>query len=79
MAVLGLLYFAAFFFAFGLLLVAPELGSVMQSIPPGPEQQVAAQQAVHLAIRPRLPFALVLALVTTAAGARFRLLPGFRF
>jgi hypothetical protein len=78
-AVLGLLYFALFFVVFGLLLVAPELGNVMNTIPPGPEQQTAAQEAVHAAFRPRLPFALVLALVTTAAGAYFRLLPGFRF
>ena len=78
-AVLGLLYFAAFFFVFGLLLVAPELVKVMETIEPGPEQQAAAQEAVHAVFQPRLPFALVLALVTTAAGAFFRLLPGFRF
>jgi hypothetical protein len=78
-AVLGLLYFAALFFVFGLLLVLPELGHVMETIPPGPEQQAAAQKAVHEAIRPRLPFAMVLALVTTGAGAYFRFLPGFRF
>ena len=78
-AVLGLLYFTGFFFLFGLLLVAPELGSVLETGSPGPEQQAAAQEAVHAVFRPRLPFALVLALAATAAGARFKLLPGFRF
>lgn len=78
-AALGLLYFAAFFFVFGLLLVVPELAEVLETMPPGPEQQVAAREAVHEAIRPRLPFALGLALLATAAGARFKLLPGFRF
>ena len=57
----------------------PELGKVMETIPPGPEQEAAAKEAVHAVFRPRLPVALGLALATTAAGARFRWLPGFRF
>jgi len=78
-AVLSLLYFTLLFFVFGLLLVLPELSNVLGTTPPGPEQQAAAQQAVHAVFRPRLPIALLLALVTTAAGGHFKLLPGLRF
>ncbi len=77
-AMLSLLYFTLFFFAFGLLLVVPELSNVLGTTPPGPEQQAAAERAVHAVFRPRLPIALVLALVATAAGGRFKLLPGLR-
>jgi hypothetical protein len=77
-ALLGLLYFALMFFVFGLLLVAPELIRVFGETAPGPEQQAAAEKAVHEVFRPRLPIALVLSLAGTAAGAHFKLLPGFR-
>ncbi len=77
-AVLSLLYFVAFFFLFGLLLVAPELSKVLETTPPGPEQQVAAQEAVHEIFRPRLPIALALALLAAGAGAYFKVLPGLR-
>ena len=79
-AILGLLYFAAFFCLFGLLLVVPELSNVLESAGTDPEaQKAAAQQAVHAVFRPRMPFAIVMALAATAAGAHFKLLPGFRF
>jgi len=52
---------------------------VFKETAPGPEQQAAAERVVHDVFRPRLPFALVLALAVTAAGAHFKLLPGFRF
>ncbi|MCH7598770.1 MAG: hypothetical protein IH881_03495 [Myxococcales bacterium] len=77
-ALLGLLYFALLFLGFGLLLVVPELVQVFEEIAPGPEQQAAAQQAVHEVFRPRLPIALVMALAATAVGTHFKLLPGFR-
>ncbi|MCP5111212.1 MAG: hypothetical protein GY953_10285, partial [bacterium] len=77
-AVLGLLYFMAFFMLFGLLLVAPELAKVLETTPPGPEQQAAAQEAVHAAFRPHLPVALALALLTIVLGAYFKVLPGLR-
>ena len=75
---LGLLYFALLFFVIGLLLVLPELVQVFRETTPGPEQQAAAERAVHEVFRPRLPMALVLALAVTVAGAHFKLLPGFR-
>lgn len=80
-AVLGLLYFAVFFCVFGLLLVVPEMSDVLQSTTAAnpEEQKAAAQAAVHAVFRPRMPIAIVLALLATAAGARFKLLPGFRF
>jgi hypothetical protein len=79
-AILGLLYFAAFFFLFGLLLVVPEMARVLEDTPGSPEEQEAAAKAsVHAIFRPRMPFAIFFALLGTGAGAHFKLLPGFRF
>jgi UPF0716 family protein affecting phage T7 exclusion len=72
------LYLLFFFFAFGLLLVAPELLEILRDVPPGPEQQKLAQEAVHEAIRPSLPVAGALALLTTALGSYYQVLPGLR-
>lgn len=78
-ALLSLLYFAAFFIVFGLLLVLPELNQVLATTPPGPDQQKAAEELVHAVFRPRMPFAMVLAIAATAAGIWFKALPGLRF
>ncbi len=78
-AVLSLFYFAGFFMLFGMLLVFPELMRVLESTPPGPEQQKAAEELVHAVFRPRLPFAVALAIAATAAGIWFKALPGLRF
>jgi hypothetical protein len=75
---LGLFYLFAFFALYCLLAVSPELYQVMRALPPGPEQERAAQEIARIAIRPRLPFALLGALVTVLAGARSGLLPGLR-
>ena len=79
MAFLSLLYFAGFFLLFGLLLVWPELNHILATTPPGPEQQAAAEELVHSIFRPRLPFAVALAIAATAAGIWFKALPGLRF
>ncbi|MBW2273189.1 MAG: hypothetical protein JRG96_07950 [Deltaproteobacteria bacterium] len=71
-------YLLFFFFAFGLLLVAPELLEILRDVPPGPEQQTLAEEAVHAAIRPRLPVAAALALLATALGGYYQVLPGLR-
>jgi hypothetical protein len=61
-----------------LVLIAPTLWHVMQTVPPGPELERAAQEAAREAARPRLLLALALALVTVVLGARSRVLPGIR-
>jgi hypothetical protein len=78
-AMLGLLYFAAFFLAYCMLLVMPELMEVLETVPTGPEQEAAARDLAKEAIRPHLLLAFALALATTALGAHYKKLPGFRF
>ena len=75
---LSLLYLSGFFLLYCLLFVAPELYEVMQNVPPGPEQEQAAQEITHQVIRPRLPYALAAALATTVLAARAGWLPGMR-
>jgi hypothetical protein len=73
---LSILYLIGFFFLYCLLLIAPSLLEVLQTVPPGPEQQEAAQQVAHDVVRPRLWVAVVLSALTTILGAHYRLLPG---
>jgi len=75
---LGILYLFGFFFLYCLLLVAPSLLEVAQTVPPGPEQQEAAQQVAHEVVRPRLWIAAVLSALTTVLGAHYRILPGMQ-
>ena len=75
---LSLLYLFGFFLLYCLLFVAPELYEVMQNVPPGTEQEQAAQEITHQVIRPRLPYALAAALATTVLAARAGWLPGMR-
>lgn len=77
-ASLGLLYLFGFFFLFCFLLAAPTLWHVFHSMPAGPEQQAAAQQAVRDAMRPRVGIAFLLAASATLLGGRARMLPGTR-
>ena len=75
---LSLLYLFGFFLLYCLLFVAPELLEVMRNVPTGPEQEQAAREAARQAVRPRLPFALAAALVTSVIAARAGWLPGMR-
>jgi hypothetical protein len=75
---LSILYLFAFFFAYCLLLIAPSLLEILRTVPPGPEQQEAAEQIAHEVVRPRLWIAVVSSALTTILGAHFRLLPGMR-
>jgi hypothetical protein len=75
---LSILYLFGFFFLYCVLLVAPSLLEVLRTVPPGPEQQEAAQQAAHEAVRPRLWIAAVLSALTTVLGAHYRILPGLQ-
>jgi hypothetical protein len=75
---LAILYLVGFFFLYALLLVVPELTDVLAQTPPGPEQEELARSASHKAIRPLLPLAAGMALLSTLAGAHFQVLPGLR-
>lgn len=77
---LGLFYLASFFLLYCMLLIAPELSNISQ--PATAEQEEAVKQraaeVAREAVRPRLPYALGLALLTTAAGGYTGVLPGLR-
>jgi len=75
---LALVYVFGFFFLYLLVLVAPALLEVMRSMPPGPEQQQAAERAAHAAAQGRVTLALLLSLLTVALGVWSRKLPGLR-
>jgi hypothetical protein len=75
---LALLYMAGFFVLFSLLLILPELRSVLTRVPPGPEQQRIAEEVAREAVQPRLLPALLLALGAVGLGSYLRLLPGLR-
>jgi hypothetical protein len=74
----GLFYLAGFFFLYCLVLIAPELWRVLQTVPPGPEQEQVAAQVAQQAIKGRLLIALFAALATTALGGKAGWLPGMR-
>jgi hypothetical protein len=75
---LALLYLGGFFLLFCMLLILPELRSVLDRVPPGPEQQRVAEQVAREAVKPRLLPALLLALAAVGIGSYWRLLPGLR-
>jgi hypothetical protein len=75
---LALLYVFGFFFVYAFALVTPALIEVARSVPPGPEQQAAAQRAAHGAAEGKMFLALLLSLVTVALGVWTKKLPGFR-
>ena len=75
---LGLVYLFGFFFLFCMLLIAPSLIEVLQTVPTGPEQEEAAAKVAKEVIQPRLWIAFGLSSLTTVLGAHFRVLPGFR-
>ena len=73
---IGLLYLLAFFFLSGLLMVLPELMDVLDKIPPGPRQQEIAEEVTREAIGRKVYLAFLAALVVTALGGYFKVLPG---
>lgn len=75
---LGLFYLAGFFFLYSLVLIAPELWQVLQTVPTGPEQEQAAAEAAREAIRGRLLVVLLAALATTTIAGKAGWLPGMR-
>jgi ABC-type sulfate transport system permease component len=75
---LSILYVFVFFFLFCLMIVAPALYEVWQAMPPGPEQEAAAERAARAAMGSRSYVALFAAVAVTAVGAYARVLPGLR-
>ncbi len=75
---LSLLYLAVFFLAYSLLLIAPELLEVLNTVPTGPEQERMAEQVAHDALAPRLPIAIALSLLTLGVAGYYQRLPGLR-
>ena len=72
----GLFYLVVFFFLFSLLQVLPDLLALLASMPPGAEQQRAAQETARSGANPLA--AAILSLLTTALGSHFQVLPGMR-
>jgi len=75
---LAIVYLFGFFLVYALALVAPALLAVARSMPPGPDQQAAAERAAYEAAQGRMGIAFVLALATVALGVWSKRLPGFR-
>jgi hypothetical protein len=73
-----ILYVAGFFVLYALLLILPELLSVLAEVPPGPEQQKVAEQVAREAAGPRIPYAVALTLLSVGLGAYLKILPGLR-
>jgi len=73
-----MLYVVVFFVLYALLLILPELMHVLADVPPGPEQQELAEQVAREAARPRVAYAVVLAVATVGLGSYLKILPGLR-
>ena len=76
--ILSLLYLMGFFVAYCLVLIAPELVEVFNTVPTGPEQERAAERAAREAIAPRLPIAIGLSILTLGVAGYNQRLPGLR-
>lgn len=73
-----MLYFAAIFLFFAFALIVPALWPLLQSPVTGPALEALAKETAREAVRPRLGFALGLAVVATGVGAWLQILPGLR-
>ena len=75
---LSLVYLVVFFFLYAFILILPALLGILEQVAPGPEQQAAAEKAARAVIQPKLGLAFGLAIVTTAVGGYYGVLPGIR-
>jgi len=75
---LYVLYLGGLFLVFAMLLILPQLLDVLESVPPGPEQEAVAKEVAQKAAAPLLLPAFLLAVLTTGLGAYYRVLPGLR-
>ena len=67
-----------FFLLYAFILILPALLGVLETVEPGPEQQAAAEKAAQTLIQPKVGLAFAMALVTTAVGGFYGILPGMR-
>jgi hypothetical protein len=73
---IGIVYLVAFFLFFAFLQVLPDLIGLLSSMPPGPEQQQAAERIMRDGSSPLV--SLALSLGATSLGTWYQLLPGMR-
>jgi hypothetical protein len=78
-----MLYFFGLFAFFSLLLALPALLEALRELPPGQgpltvEERAIAAEATREALRGRVPFAGLAALVVLAVGLYARVLPGLK-
>lgn len=77
-ALLGLLYLLGIFLVISLLSILPEMMRILETTPPGPEQEELAKRVAEEAFRPRLYFTMTLAVLLTAGGGYLGVLPGLK-
>lgn len=75
---LFLLYFAAFFIGFALLLILPEMLEAAASLPPGADAEQEGTALAREIAGPRLLTAFALAVLTLGVAAYYQVLPGIR-
>jgi hypothetical protein len=73
-----ILYFAAFFIGFALLLILPEMLDAAARLPPGADPEVEGARVAQAAAASHLLEAFLLATVTLVIGAYYQVLPGIR-
>lgn len=78
-----LLYFFGLFLVFSLLLALPALLEALRTLPPGdgpltPEERAIAAEAARDALRGRVPYAVIAAVVVLGLAVWTRSLPGLR-
>ncbi|HKJ25384.1 MAG TPA: hypothetical protein VKB65_11215 [Myxococcota bacterium] len=75
---LAIFYVFGFFFVYAFALVMPALLDVANHMPPGPEQQAAAERVAREAAQGKMGLAFLLSLATVVLGVWTKKLPGFR-
>ena len=70
---IGIFYIVGFFFLFAFLQIMPDLIQLLE-LPPGPDQEIAAQELARKKSNPLL--SLILSVIATSAGAYYAILPG---
>jgi hypothetical protein len=73
-----LLYLAASFMLFSMILVLPEMLHVLRTVPTGPEQQERARELVYAVAGTRIRIAFAAAVAVVGLGAWTGSLPGLR-
>jgi hypothetical protein len=77
-ASLAIVYIFGFFFVYALAMVVPALIEVMNTVPPGPELERAAENAAYEAAQGRMGLAFLLSLATVVLGVWTQKLPGLK-